>query len=180
MERITLYPAGAEPVEVSFELQGRGEARTLRFETAGATIEGSLEALNAHQGTLRAENAVLPYFWARSGKELHLWIDGDTYVFELRDESQGGAAARPGSSAGGDVTAPMPGVIRKVLVTPGDAVEAAAPLLIMESMKMQISLPAPGAGHVTEVLCREGQMVDLGAVLVRLAPPEPLTGNPPG
>ncbi|KAH3790134.1 hypothetical protein DPMN_168329 [Dreissena polymorpha] len=39
----------------------------------------------------------------------------------------------------GDAVAPMPGVIEKVSVTPGQAVEKGDPLVVMIAMKMEIS-----------------------------------------
>lgn len=47
-----------------------------------------------------------------------------------------------GPSAG-DAVAPMPGVVDKVMVNPGDTVEEGQPMLVMIAMKMEVSLPAP-------------------------------------
>lgn len=176
--QVTLYPTLSEPVEGTLELQTRSGEQALTFRVGVAGVSGVLEALNDHQGLLRTDSGSVPYYWCRAGNELHLWIAGDTYIFELRDGEGDGPARRSAEGALGDVTAPMPGVIRKVLVEVGDAVEAAAPLVVMESMKMQISLPAAGSGVVTEVRCEEGQMVEVGAVLLRLGPAQPEAAEP--
>lgn len=174
MARTTLHPVGSEPIEGSLQQRPSADgSASLTWTTGGETFATQHEELGAHQGLLRTEQGLVPYFWCRTGSELHLWVDGDTYVFELHNSDGESATHRTAGGATGDVTAPMPGVIRKVLVSVGDAVEAAASVLVMESMKMQLSLPAPGAGTVTEVLCEEGQMVDMGATLLRLASPEP-------
>ncbi|KAB2945072.1 MAG: acetyl-CoA carboxylase biotin carboxyl carrier protein subunit, partial [Phycisphaerae bacterium] len=47
-----------------------------------------------------------------------------------------------------EVKAPMPGTILKILVKPGDVVTAHQPLVVMESMKMEMTLSASGAGRV--------------------------------
>jgi 3-methylcrotonyl-CoA carboxylase alpha subunit len=66
-----------------------------------------------------------------------------------------------------DLTAPMPGTVLKVLVAPGQRFEAHAPLVVMESMKMEMTLSAPHAGRVGMIECRPGQLVAMGAVLMR-------------
>ena len=84
--------------------------------------------------------------------------DGRTW---LAAQDAGGGAA-----AGGQVTAPMPGKITRILVQPGDAVEAGQGVVVVEAMKMENELGAPGAGRVVDVPVAEGDPVDSGAVLV--------------
>ncbi|MCP5025817.1 MAG: ATP-grasp domain-containing protein [Actinomycetia bacterium] len=75
-------------------------------------------------------------------------------------------------TSGGDVaggqTAPMPGKVLVVEVEVGDAVSAGQTLLIMEAMKMEHTIVAPGDGLVSEVRCAVGDQVDNGQVLVVL------------
>ena len=54
----------------------------------------------------------------------------------------------------------MPGRIVKVLVSPGEAVAAGQPLLVMEAMKMENELKAKAAGTVIEVYVRVGDTVE--------------------
>ncbi len=53
----------------------------------------------------------------------------------------------------------------KVVVKPGDAVAAGDPLVILESMKMEIPVESPAAGTVTEVRVEEGAVVQEGDVI---------------
>jgi biotin carboxyl carrier protein len=62
----------------------------------------------------------------------------------------------------------MPGKLVRVLVTPGQAVEAGQGLVVVEAMKMENELRAPRAGRIKDVPAREGQTVDAGALLVVL------------
>jgi biotin carboxyl carrier protein len=62
------------------------------------------------------------------------------------------------------VGAPMPGKIVRVLVAPGQQVEAGQGLLVIEAMKMQNEIRSPKSGTV-EVLVREGQTVNAGEIL---------------
>ena len=66
------------------------------------------------------------------------------------------------------VTSPMPGKIVKVLVKPGDKVDARQGLVVVEAMKMENELRARAAGTVTEVRVTEGSSVEAGAILVVL------------
>ncbi len=73
-----------------------------------------------------------------------------------------------GGSAGGRLTAPMPGRIIALHVQPGDTVQAGAPLLVLEAMKMEHTLSAPSAGQVSEVLYAVGDQVSEGVELLRI------------
>lgn len=67
-----------------------------------------------------------------------------------------------------DVTADIPGMIVKVKVKAGDSVHPGDILLVMEAMKMEMEVPAPGAGRVASVLVKENDVVQAGQVLVTL------------
>ncbi len=56
----------------------------------------------------------------------------------------------------------------EVLVTVGDQVEAGQTLAVMEAMKMEHPLTAPGTGVVAAVHTSAGASVDEGAVLIEL------------
>lgn len=67
-------------------------------------------------------------------------------------------------------TAPMPGLVRQILVKIGDKVQAGQPLVVMEAMKLQTTLSAGGDAIVEAVLVKEGELVSDGAELVTLSP----------
>lgn len=68
-----------------------------------------------------------------------------------------------------EVTSPMTGVVFKLPVTAGEKVEAGADVVIIESMKMHVPVPAPSPGTIKEVRVKEGDFVEEGAVLVVIA-----------
>jgi len=76
-----------------------------------------------------------------------------------------GAIARAGAGPR-RLVAPMPGRIVKVLVAVGDVVTARQGLVVVEAMKMENELRAPGAGTVTDVRVTAGMSVDANAVLI--------------
>ena len=75
-------------------------------------------------------------------------------------------------SAGGLALAPMPGRVSLVAVEAGGDVAKGDTLAVLEAMKMEHRLIAARDGVVAEVLAREGDQVEAGAALVRLAETE--------
>ena len=67
-----------------------------------------------------------------------------------------------------DIKAAMPGKVIKVLVEPGQPVQPAQGLLILEAMKMQNEVRSPGTGRVAAVRVAVGDTVASGQVLVTL------------
>ncbi len=63
-------------------------------------------------------------------------------------------------------TSPVAGSVWRVLVTVGERVYAGTPLLIVESMKMEISVRASEDGVVQRLLCNEGTPVATGQNLI--------------
>jgi 3-methylcrotonyl-CoA carboxylase alpha subunit len=71
----------------------------------------------------------------------------------------------------GHLMAPMSGSIVAVMVEAGDRVDAGAPLVVLEAMKMEHTIRAPAAGIVRSVNCAVGERVAEGADLVDLDDP---------
>ncbi|PWQ95934.1 sodium-extruding oxaloacetate decarboxylase subunit alpha [Leucothrix arctica] len=79
------------------------------------------------------------------------------------------SAAAPAAGTGEGFPAPMGGNVFKVLAEPGDLVEEGDVMVILEAMKMEITVVAPRSATVVEVLVKEGDVVALGDTLVTLA-----------
>ncbi len=84
-------------------------------------------------------------------------------AFRFEDQAAQGRGDR--------VLAPMPGRIVLVKALPGQDVAEGEELLVMEAMKMELSLRAPRAGTVAVVQVAAGDFVDAEAVLLRLELP---------
>jgi biotin carboxyl carrier protein len=67
-----------------------------------------------------------------------------------------------------DIKAPMPGLVLKVLVTPGQAIRKGDPVLILEAMKMENVFKAGSDAIVKEIKVAERTAVEKGEVLVVL------------
>ncbi len=61
-----------------------------------------------------------------------------------------------------DVKAHITGVVFQITSKPGDALAEGDPVIVLESMKMEIPVEAPRAGRVVEIKVAEGQTVQEG------------------
>jgi 3-methylcrotonyl-CoA carboxylase alpha subunit len=89
----------------------------------------------------------------------------DGLVYEIAAE---GGARRRVPQAHGSLTAPMPATVLDVKVAAGDEVKAGDILLILEAMKMELPVRAPGDGRVKTVHCRPGDLVQPETSLIDL------------
>ena len=67
-----------------------------------------------------------------------------------------------------ELTADITGSVWKILKQPGDRVDEEEPVLIMESMKMEVPVVSPEPGVLREMLVKEGDTVSDGAVVARV------------
>ncbi len=68
----------------------------------------------------------------------------------------------------GEVIAPLPGLILKILVKEGDTVNEGQPVAIMEAMKMENEIEAPISGTVDEILVSEGESILENAAIMKI------------
>jgi biotin carboxyl carrier protein len=157
---------------------------TLRWE--GRAVEADLElrsprAVLAREGRrLEAEfRRVDDWIEIRSGgrsarvgavvSPRGVWVafEGRTYLLERAHRD---AAVAEGAHATDEIRAPMTGRVVAVAARAGREVGEGDLLLTIEAMKMEFRLTAPEDGTVAEVLCAEGDRVELGQLLARLDP----------
>lgn len=157
-----------------------GERHTVDLTPEGVR-SGDLAAtaaLTAVEGTpvrlVRIGNAVHRVVVRRRESRGHylLWLDGFTYDVEALDERtriiRDLTAAAAGPAGPAPLVAPMPGLIVRVAVAPGDTVATGQGLVVMEAMKMENELRAAGAGLVKSVHVQPGTAVEKGAVLIEM------------
>ncbi|HEX6588825.1 MAG TPA: biotin/lipoyl-containing protein [Longimicrobiales bacterium] len=106
--------------------------------------------------------------------ELH--VEGARHRVEVVDERTRAIRAMTGQGATqkgpAAIKAPMPGLVTRIEVAPGDAVRAGQGVVVIEAMKMENELRADADGIVDQVLVAPGQAVEKGAVLVQMRAPE--------
>jgi acetyl/propionyl-CoA carboxylase alpha subunit/acetyl-CoA carboxylase carboxyltransferase component len=92
-------------------------------------------------------------------------LDGRRHLLEVD-----GVAHQITRETGGVVRAPAPAIVVSVFVHEGDEVAAGDRLVVLEAMKMEVSIVAPMAGRVGDVLVVPNVQVDAAAPLVKLHP----------
>ncbi|MFE5534104.1 biotin/lipoyl-containing protein, partial [Embleya sp. NPDC056538] len=90
---------------------------------------------------------------------------GPTHLVEVD-----GVTHRVGRDEGGVVRSPAPALVVATPLAVGDEVEAGAPVLVLESMKMETVLRAPFRARLKECSVSVGSQVETGAPLLRLEP----------
>ena len=111
----------------------------------------------------------------RTSGHLIVSVQGHRFEIEVRDPRRWSPNAA--SRRGGDietVRAPMPGKVVRVLVAPGDTVEAGQGVMVVEAMKMQNEMKASRSGRVLAVAAKEGATVTAGEVLATIGSPAPI------
>jgi 3-methylcrotonyl-CoA carboxylase alpha subunit len=163
--------------------------RRFAFEFRG--VPGQAELTYLHDGALKLSvdnfTGMLAFAATPRGIDLDfagqrllvsVYADGETdHVFSARGATQILAIdllAHAGESQAetGRLTAPMPGKVLSFAVKAGDKVSKGQTLAVMEAMKMEHTIVAPGEGVVGELLYTPGDQVDEGAELLKLVMPD--------
>jgi biotin carboxyl carrier protein len=105
-------------------------------------------------------------------KSITLEVNGSEYTVELLDSFDRLVdrlgLAKSASVKIDAIEAPMPGLVLDVMVAPGDTIEKGTPLAILEAMKMENVIKAPGEAKVQSIEVEKGQSVEKGQILIRL------------
>jgi 3-methylcrotonyl-CoA carboxylase alpha subunit len=167
-ERKYVFQYGAQKLEVRVlgsELYCPGKTRNTNlfiglehFQIADVLVEGSCLSLKVNGVSQRFRVS----HW-QGAIEVH---DGQRrYLLESKPAFAYEASAASKADA---LRAPMPGRIVSVQTTLGAEVMEGAELMVMEAMKMELSLKAPKAGKVAELRAVVGDFVDADSILIRL------------
>lgn len=167
-DRIEWYPVSAsELLELRAEVEaGRGE-----FETEEGTF-----SIKEYDRFLAANDDSISAFRDRQSaafdQERERWkVSGE---FDICDRI--GAQDDPSEVEVPDgcvqVTAPFTSTVWKVVVGLGARVAEEDPLMIVEAMKMEASVPVPVAGEVVEVYVKPGEQIVPGQVIAAVRPSE--------
>ena len=159
MSEILSFP-GLE-VEVNTRLAGNGGAKvrlgTDEHEVSELARDGSRLSF-----VLEGQRHEFDVLVGPSKVELAGRTEQHTALRKLRDQL--GAALPAG------LTSQMPGKVLRLLVAPGSVVQAGAPLLIVEAMKMEHEIAAPADGLLRGFPVSEGQRVMPGDTLADFEP----------
>jgi len=146
LEARAAFPHGCYPLRIE-----EGEFRLRdheRFLTANA---GEIDRAKARQQSAFAEER-------RRWRELGL----DTYVADDTASGDDGDAIPPNATP---VHSPAAATVWKIEAAVGERVNAGQTLIIIESMKTEIAIPAPVGGILCDIRCQPGRAVQSGQTL---------------
>lgn len=154
-----------------------GRQVKVEIDRTGVKVDGELFdcALEAVPGTplkwLRLGDSVVTLALTRGfGRWMVEWAGERFSVSVETAELPRRPAGVAGSGSGSElVRAPMPGLVLRVEVSPGQKVAPGTGLVVLEAMKMENEIQAPRRGVVRRVLVEVDQAVEKGAGLVELA-----------
>ena len=150
---------GERMVELTYRRDGH------RLTLPGGTVlEARGELLG--DGTLNADlgGRRLSARWVKRGLETTVFTEGAGHRLTLVD-TLAESVGHDGPT--GKLTAPMPGKVIALLVEPGAAVTSGTPLIVLEAMKMEHTLKAPGDGVVKGIRYAVGEQVEEGVELIQ-------------
>ena len=158
---------------VDLKLRGTAYKVTV-FRTGPARFRVGVADPSGHTTTVVADvERVGPYASRiRVGGRSHRLVTAAHGPVQLVEVD--GVTHRVSRDEGGVLRSPAPALVVATPLSVGDEVAEGAPVLVLESMKMETVLPAPFAGRVKELLVSAGSQVETGSALVRLEP----TGDP--
>ncbi|MEU8047625.1 carboxyl transferase domain-containing protein [Micromonospora echinofusca] len=155
--------------------------RPLDLKLRGAGYRVRVARVGAHRfrvgieagGAVRTADVELDRFDRHSGQivvngaryRLLIGTHGPIHLVEVD-----GVAHRVSRDEGGVLRSPMPALVVATPLLVGAEVEAGAPVLVLESMKMETVLRAPFRARLRECVVSVGTQVEAGAPLLRLEP----------
>jgi 3-methylcrotonyl-CoA carboxylase alpha subunit len=100
-----------------------------------------------------------------------VFVDGQVALAEVNSLDRPSRREKSGQrSADHDLSSAMPATVVRVLVESGQRVSRGDTLVMLEAMKMELPIRAPRDGHVKNIACTRGELVQPGTPLVELEP----------
>ncbi len=123
---------------------------------ADSCVEIELVAIGERDAQLKISGRSALVGFA-AGQASGIWLNLDGQIVQLTEHAAG--MQSDGAASGGEVRAPMHGLLLEVFVDVGAAVEVGDRLAILEAMKMQHELIAEVAGVVDQLAAQAGSQV---------------------
>ena len=151
---------------ISFQAEKKGD-RGIAISRDGCLLDVEYSVISSNHLHLVVNGSPVNAYIASDGNVKTVIIRGVPYtvgdadMFDTRARGKKGLQAIPQ-----DVTPPMPAVVVRILVAPGDRVKQGDKVIVVSSMKMETTLTAPSNGTVRTVNVAEGDKVMPGQILI--------------
>jgi len=162
-------------------VRGGGETREVEVERQGERFEVEMDGRSFPVELIRLDGAIASLRFPEDGRSYQItyqrgsnggWRvavgqrEFDLSVLTPAEATEAVGASRDGGPS--RLTAPIPGKVVAVKVSPGDEVSPGQPLVVLEAMKMENELAADQPGRVAVVHVSDGATVASGELLIEL------------
>ena len=162
---LTLLREGTdEPVDLVVSKTADG------YHVTGDSQPHTIRVLNltGNEALILRDNHRTRLTFALSEEHFYLGQHGHVRQYRIMPTAEFAASDAAAAGAGGDIVSDMPGSVADVLVSEGQAVAEGDPVLVVESMKLLITLKARQAGKVSVLNVKTGDLVKAGDLLVSI------------
>lgn len=153
----------------SFHIDLTPSGKSYRATMGDQTVEVEILRVHAERGQLDLliDGQRVTAYVSSDGTKCWVTIHGQTSVLT---KSAAGARKSGGGHhhAAGELTAPMPGLVRSVNVEEGESISKGQTLLVLEAMKMEIRIHAPREGVIQKLWVKQGQTVEREQILIEI------------
>ena len=163
------------PASRRLRIRAGAAVRRVDVPPRGAlTVEGAAEPVPVTRRDRTTFEAVvdgrrLPVWIVDAGGSCQVFVEGCSFTLQLDVDVPEAARAAPPDD-GPALSAPMPATVVATRAAPGRSVRAGDVLVVLEAMKMELTVRAPRDGVVDAVNCRAGDLVQPGVPLLTLRP----------
>ncbi len=141
-----------------------------RFRIGGSAVDADIRQTGPRQYSVILDGRSYAMLVSGSRGSYRVVMDSLGYDISVEDQrhrllnslARGGAATVRRM----EVRAPMPALVVRVEVAPGDSVAPGKGLIVLEAMKMENEIRAHAAGVVKEVLVTAGKAVEKNELLI--------------
>ncbi len=158
VETLRLLMAGK-----SRDVEVRHGAAAWRVSVDGRSVDVSARCLAGGSIEMIVNGRRVTGSVVQKAASLAVMVKGRNFAIDLHDPL---AAADLGTSGANELRAPMPGKVTQVLVKAGDRVRKGQAVAVLEAMKMEHTLAAPGDFTVKSAPFKAGDQVTEGTVIV--------------
>lgn len=157
-------------VPVSVQLSGSGGSHS---QATDLWVTVTRPHDTVHSGGARKFQVITETPQRPSPRSVTVCADGQRWTLQIQSRLEAMAAAASGQErAQGEIRANMPGLVTTVNVTAGQRVRAGEVVAVLDSMKLLYSYESPIDGEVSTVVCKVGDTVSGGQLMVEVTPIE--------
>lgn len=149
----------------TIDLIPAGSGTSYRAVIGDKTVDVEIARTNEGKLELLIDGEQVTAYVSSDGAKRWVTINGQTFVLT---KSSGAKRRSAGHDHASELAAPMPGQVRGVNVSEGEAVTKGQTLLVLEAMKMEIRIQAPFDGVVSSLSVKVGQTVEREQMLVKM------------